>query len=485
MQNLNATPPEISNKLKIAISQKHAAKISWKTADSQELCNEVKKYCESYDVFLPVTKKEFKEQIETILKYEEYGMELHNELKELISMYYNIKYANTCFYAKFTGFNGKVSPVLLSTLYSKHRFCHVWNYRKSQIIRKAYKDYLMETEIYKDYRPMHLVLTVPHPEGKYNDQEFYMKSMNEAFAKLRKTENWLQYIEGGEYGFEIKKSQQGNGLHIHVHSLCFIKKDNSKLINFIREELSMEWKALTGANGVFLETLYYYKRNSQGKKIIRRTEGNKVYFEKCYWHKGWNVQECVSAILEVIKYHFKFDSLLNKDGTYDIDTIKVILNNSRGQRFYSRFGFIYKEPKLSFNKLNVSLEEVEPSDIDTSEDEINLKGNSDRALKNLINPFTEEVANRSDYVLATARPERLKYMSKKSDTPYAIVLFNPSAVFRDFPPEMELKDCIIQVMEAVNNIKIGKNDLLIAQKDKKYQEGLKLVDEYKIRHGIE
>jgi hypothetical protein len=69
--------------------------------------------------------------------------------------------------------------------------------------------------------PMHLVLTVPHPEGKYNDQEFYMKSMNEAFAKLRKTENWLQYIEGGEYGFEIKKSQQGNGLYIHVHSLCF------------------------------------------------------------------------------------------------------------------------------------------------------------------------------------------------------------------------------------------------------------------------
>jgi hypothetical protein len=344
--------------------------------------------------------------------------------------------------------------MLLSAWYNKHRFDMVWLWRKSQLIRNIYREYLVANEdLRKNSHPIHMVLTVPHKDGFFNGKKFYAREILEFFKEMRRCRFWKDHVHGGEYGLEIKKSKT-NGLHIHVHSLVFLNKTCT--VNEFRTWLKEKWQDLTGGCMVHAETLYYYKRKDNGQYITEQVRKKNKHGEwedinsleivpasegynsetgdwevieehfkpvpverrkKHYIGENSTVDEYLQGVLECIKYHFKHDACEDENGSWDLQLMTDILNNSRRLRFYSRFGKFYKERALCFDRL----EEEDPEGIDG--EEIELNGDVSRAERDLVNPFTYEPAQPGDYGLYISSPEWLKYSSKNDLQPYTLLTY--------------------------------------------------------------
>lgn len=356
-----------NNKLSVALNHKHSAKISWKRGQALTLANNIVDYLKSHDVHIPRSIKMWrmhKEELYSSMSahiVEDTGevLNVEKEFDGLIKMYYRLIQSGKSLYSTFdTATNRDLQ--ILGTMYSRELVDPVWDYRKSQLIRKCYKNYLAETDAQKKYDIRHLVLTMPHAGGFYKRADgtkvrFFARDLIHCFNELRKTRTWKKYMWGGEYGIETKKSQRGHGLHIHAHVLCFQFKEFSR--NEAYEAIKAEWQVITGATHMHFESLYTLQKDSSGAKIytirmVQTEDGEwiekKEYIKK-YINQYSTLEEWTMAILEAIKYHFKSQEFQDENGKWDMQLIHEIKREAKGLRMYSRFGGLHDDERLSHN----------------------------------------------------------------------------------------------------------------------------------------
>lgn len=411
-------------------NNKHSSKISWYRRNAVEMINAIDDYLDRYDITLPRFYPEYKAKKETILKYPDYGPDIEQELGKLIKMRYDLCRSGKAVYALFQQQGKPAKTQILACQYSKHRLDPVWNYRKSQLIRKIYRQYLQKSDIHNQYLAAHLTLTVPHPEGLYRGRLFYAREIIAAFNLLRKSPAWKKYVYAGEYGVEIKKGNGQNGLHIHIHSLVF--QHPCYTINQAREAILTEWKAITGATFIHYQTLYFFKRkpNGQFEQELRCLWDEKTGDYRNIWVKKkfyidrpdrpadqtQRLQEYLHGVMECIKYHFKNDAI-KKAGSYDCDLIVDILNNAKGMRLYSRYGAFYREKELNFNRLQT--EHTRQSEEEIQEE---IMGSVEGVQ--ILNPYSGELAMPGEYKYVIGKPETLKHRPKNDPDPYAPALYS-------------------------------------------------------------
>lgn len=478
------------NFLRVKCNQKQQSKISWKRSEALKISEAIFNFCADNGINLPATWNEYKSFRETgcNISFKEYDTKgkivgkrviycvdnaQHWDLHETINLYYKIRSTNYALYANFEN-HGVTIPQMIMAWYTKHRLDPVWLMRKSQLIRRLYLNYFdvatvqtasgQTVKLTDHLQPYHLTLTVPHKGGSFAGQQFYAKELNAFFLMLRRSKTWKANVHAGEYGIEVKPNTL-NGLHIHIHSLLFLKE--GAIEDVFAKFIKRRWKALTGATELHFEKLYINKKEFEsgcvsepayevinGKKL-RKTklvadETGQLHKVQAFKYKkyitpGSNVEDYMKGVMECIKYHFKTDSITDENGNYDVPLISNILNNSKGLRFYSKFGEFYNEPLLNFDNLKTTEpEEDEVLQVVDSEDnpEENIKGKAQTAVDNLINPFSGELAKEHEYFLAVAKPEHLKYSGKKSLVPYSLLNYNDQLFLEILDKNAGVKDIV-------------------------------------------
>jgi hypothetical protein len=448
-------------------TNKFASKMRWKIKENEKFSTAIDNFLfEQTGYTLPQTAKQYRTKKDSAFVFNPDGPALaqqekvfeleqvfFDQFEELIKLRYALL-ATRGYYAEFK-LEGKSRLVPLTFWYSRNRLDHAWNMRKSQIIRNRYFEFL-KTATDKEgrllighYLPVHLTLTLPHENGMFRGKRFYAKELISLFATLRKDEDWKKMIYAGEYGLEIKKSKT-NGLHIHLH--CLILQNPEYSINKVREQLTRDWKLLTGNktnySGLHYETLYTYEKDKNGKKIKQPKAVMIDGESKCipgefepvkkYIEPGVSsLKDYLEGVMECIKYHFKPGCLETEEGEYDLELIYDILENTKGKRLYSRFGQFYKQPLLNFNNL-----EKKPEDLTEEELEEEVKASADGVEERLINPFTLEPAKRHDYDICVGKPQHLKYYTKDSPFPYEPYVVHGSAIQLHKCDPLPLKEII-------------------------------------------
>jgi len=380
----------------IEFNNKFEAKISWKRKEAMKMANQIYEYISSFNITLPNDKKEWLSLLNTNLLTAGISLETYLEnFEKLVNLYYTLKFSGYTVSAYYENEAGEfaTSPVL--HYYNRNRVDPVWNMRKSQLIRKKVTNFLKVGKYHEKYNALHLVLTVPHTNGKWNGKRFFAQEMIKAFNKLRKYEFWKELVFGGEYGIEVKRSQK-HGLHIHVHSLLFVEKHVD--INELREKIATNWSKLTNKDDkqtvVWLESLYYFSKTE--KEAIKCIDYNE--FEDDYGHqymlqyklvpkkiyimneieniknqqitneeKETKIIEIFTfGVLECIKYHFKQDTFFTDDTkNYDIELLAEILNNTHNLRLYNRFGSLSGNTNKENKKLlyHLSFSDIENNQV--------------------------------------------------------------------------------------------------------------------------
>jgi hypothetical protein len=352
-----------------AINAKYTYKVSQKAYFAKQMRNQIQDYFQTQGVL-----------VSRGLAVNEDGelVELESNLPEndyFLYRFWKRLGLNESIYALFEH-EGKKAAQVLATRYSMHSLCPLWNYRRSQIIRKRYNDFFRANlGILQDYQPAHLVLTLKHNnEGYFIDNQliknrFFARDLIKEFKKLRDNnrEQWNEYFYAGTYNIEVKKND--NGLHIHLHSLCFINPQYS--LNEVRDWINREWRIQTGATQTWLESLYYFdKTETQDNfnQVIETYDPDTHSYiyepaqkrKKVYFSKDWTIEQTTYAIMECLKYNFKMEALYQESAQsitsfheqkFDIDFIREILNNSYRLRFTSRFGAFYRVKELNFNEV--------------------------------------------------------------------------------------------------------------------------------------
>jgi hypothetical protein len=448
---IDLTSKEASKNLWNA-NQKFQAKIGWKRAEAKEIRRQIRMFIsDNFNIYLPNTRKEYKKE----LHFNRSGSEEWNFLEEnygqMIKYYYTLgEYGLTLGHVFKDEKTGRVETFARMHIYSRHRLDPVWNMRKSQLIRTIYKDFLVKSDIIEQQlHPIHITLTLPHAGGLYQGKRFYARELIEAFNLIRKYPKWKEFVYGGEYGVEIKKSPNGNGLHIHIHSFTLLKKGQS--VNKFRDWLKKTWLRLTSGSQIWVETLYFYKKDDQGAYITEK-KGFKLITTEQYdgsyitdyesekevrkkFYVDAEVRKLTSTatalefeeimeqvkniylagIMETIKYHFKMDDLFQTGSQklYDIDLINEILVNTKNKRLYSRFGKFYNEPSLNFNQIA----DKEPDESEPENEESLMA----EALNTVTNPFTFENVNPDEIELFAWRPENQKRQPLSSDIAYKLI----------------------------------------------------------------
>ncbi len=453
-----------TNQEKIQLNRKYSAKLSYHRHKTNEIREQIAEFIETnFEIVLPAHRA-------TFLKIAQKS-EIHNTVIEmfpnLIKTYYTLANFGESVGALFTDDKGRYETFTQAHIFSKHRLDPVWNYRKSNIIRNIYRNYLIDTKIYEKYNPVHITLTVPHSGGTWNGQKFYAKELLNAFREVRRSCGWKSNVYAGEYGIEVKSSpNKENGLHIHIHSLAFLKPGTS-IKNFIKW-LSDKWLFLTDASQIHVEKIYFYEKGENGKYITELKQNNrdletfeqpdgtytseanfievrkKIYVDKFKREVMSDIslssdekeKKILNAylygILETIKYHFKTESLTLDGRNYDLPLIEEVLSNTKGKRLYSRFGEFYNVPELSFNRLD---------DSSTSEEEITAEANEE-----VINPFTGELEPIEKLVTVIFYPERQKRTGKDDISPYRLIN-NKQDIYQELARGKPIKDVLSEIIK--------------------------------------
>ncbi|KAB7728436.1 hypothetical protein F5984_18875 [Rudanella paleaurantiibacter] len=408
-----------------------------KQVANEKLINQIDSFLLEYGVELPDSKFVHDQTRQQVYNYDAYGDSLDSRFEQLVKLRYALGEGKG-YYAMFEK-EGKSKLVPLAFWYSKHRLDHVWNWRKSALVRSKYYNYLATATdatgklLMHHYRPIHLVLTVPHKNGLWKGKRFYGREIMAMFNLLRKEPAWKKYVYAGEYGLEVKRSND-HGLHIHLHSFLLQRPQYS--VKEVQTVLETLWRKYTGNDsnysGLHYETLYTYKSNQDGtvtKEYIRPGKSD--------------INHYLSGVLECIKYHFKPDCIQTTDGQYDLELIDEILVNTKRLRMYSRFGAFYKCAELNFD--NSALEPVVlPTEDELTDDQPeNITSSTAGVEERLINPFTEEPATLADYEVMIGKPSYLRYYGtdqRRPHEPYLIQKTSP--FFRVSAARMQLKTII-------------------------------------------
>lgn len=221
-----------------------------------------------------------------------------------------------------------------------------------------------------EYDIMYLTLTLNHTlEHGFNGNHFYFKELIQLFKELRRTKFFVDSVFGGEYGVEITKNLAG--LHIHLHSLLFVRKftqSRNKLHLEIfrywnkntfnkystRTEFSDEHKIAIKAGNKLIDDEFVNSLNPQAVTLIgletiyTSSENTKARI------KDFNSPLMLKAIMEAISYHFKPQAFDNDNGTYDWNTLSDILPVIYGKRLYDKFGCLRGEKSLNMKAVNIA-----------------------------------------------------------------------------------------------------------------------------------
>ena len=279
--------------------------------------------------------------------------------------------------------NIATAPAMIAT--SRHKLNHVWNFYKSQIIRRKYLKLLQDWDLdgtLRQYNPVHITLTVARDkEGKFEGQQFFGPQLLYYFNLMRKTQWWKNMVFAGEFGVECKKGKTVPGYHIHIHSFALLHA--SYKVTALRKKIAAWWYKNTGGKLIGVETLYVTERHSNGKpkfvyqysrvknviinlspaeyktqKAALKAEGVKVTKVKCKRYvdpKTSPIADYLGGVMECIKYHFKPDMFLVKttDSTgrkvkkHDVAAILEVLKGTHNKRLYSKFGMFWWVKELA------------------------------------------------------------------------------------------------------------------------------------------
>jgi len=422
-------------------NKRFEAKLCYYRLQALKMADQIASFVEDQVNFKLPSSKKLAEKLATNRKDE--VAEFCSEYMEVINLHYLLKSSGLSLAALFSKNTDSKTTLATTTLmhfYSKHRVDPVWNWRKSAMVRNAYRKYITETKLYRNTHPLHVVLTLKREKGKHKGERFYGQKLIKYYNELRKLPFWKKYVVGGEYGIEIKKSITG-GFHIHVHSLVLMHKGLK--VNDFRDELKRNWELLTGATQIWCETLYFHKKDEQGRYIVEDLrQGSfedhdeytcneitgkvrkKFYIDKEISNIEKNnkltpdekeaeiVSTYLFGTLECIKYHFKQDAMFQDDSDlYDIELMNEVLTKTKNNRLYSRFGSLRGEASLDFNNPNRKKKNDEADEEET--EEIMAK-----VSEVVINPFTGEETPPEEVQFVLYRPETRRYNSKNSIKPY-------------------------------------------------------------------
>lgn len=288
---------------------------------------------------------------------------------------------------------------LISPVTCNHKVCNICNWMRQKKIRRKYIKWFADNEQivelfntksgstkyvtltryndkfkyernfkfidYRKYDLMHLTLTVPHTlENGWKYKTFYFDEIKTAFNFMRKTDEWNEYVYGGEYGVETTRTE--NGFHIHIHALLFVKK-GLKNRNELHKTVLTIWNRLTAWEGStrkeFTEAqiLSIIKGNNDLTKefiVTLDPRGTTLIGLETIYTKDkktgekirtfeFNSEAMIKAVLETISYHFKPQMFKITEDFYDIDSIIELLPVVYRQILYFKFGCLHGEKCLN------------------------------------------------------------------------------------------------------------------------------------------
>ncbi len=360
---------------------------------------------DQHNIVLPKWHGDYKMRKAEIFDHQAYDTAVEDHLHELCNYYY-LLFTNKIGIAQFKDGSGfQVVNKRVGQYYSKHRLDPVWNSTKSKKFRGIMSTFLKEEKWHQRYQPTHLVLTVPHKGGIWQGKQIYITELIKAFRALRHERWWKRYIHGGLYCVEVKKNKE-NGYHIHLHVLCFQNpviydsrnREIQDPINHVRAKINKAWRTIVGNttdhNGAFYESLYVPERDVNGKLVIEEVASErsdwqfKTGVKKYYIKPGDSEEMWIKGVMECLKYHFKPGVLEKTDRSFDIPLIIEMLNNTKGERFMSKFGKLHNHRGLSLSGKKAD------DDIDSD-----CLGDAMAAQENLVNPFTQSIASSEEYNL--------------------------------------------------------------------------------------
>lgn len=299
---------------------------------------------------------------------------------------------------------------LLTFLSCRHKLCTVCNWDRQKKIRRKYirwfdlnkklalcdngkvctksraveKGFTIKECV--DYDLFHLMLSVPHTIEGWRGNRFYFRQICSAFNVMRKKEDWLQLVYGGQFGLETTRNL--NGYHIHIHALLFVKKEKRSR-NKLHRVVLYWWNRLTidesnrrgaftaeeieairagnrtltledvaamdprGATIIHLETVYYLTKSGQKRYVSNKDSAG-----------------FIPAILETISYLFKPKVFCSDDDIFDVEAICDLLPEVYGNKsLYSKFGCLFGERSLNVrdDSLLEDMEELNAIDYETGE----------------------------------------------------------------------------------------------------------------------
>jgi hypothetical protein len=453
-----------------------------------QLSNQISKHL--IDIGLDISKfSKFKEVERNCIDFEtgELLNEQYIDNKLLIKYYFELRKRGV--FLKHFKKTGKTQ--IRNSIYSRHKLCAVANYLKYKRLVKIWKKYL-ETNFEKlkgDFLPLHVVLTVPHSEGVWNGKTFYANDLIEKFKYLRTKTKCKKYFGGGEYNCENKQSDNGNGIHSHLHILCFMSNEYS--VNEAREEIRNEWQRLTGGYIIHCESLYYKEKVMHQYASNLQEVHKSTRYQKVYINESSSLQDWDRGMMETLKYHFKSDDYtqkeligekyktktVNKIPQYDIGLIKTILANTQDLNLYGRFGFCYNDKSLNLN--HKKDDAPQPREGHTIEEKPQPQGEevSMGKIENgeaySISPETfEKVEDTAYTLLYCTRPESLFYHSKyRKDLAYA------PKMLKDIKREKYIYEInsILSTSQQIKLISLGNYfELFTLESYQKYQKEEKL-----------
>ena len=245
-------------------------------------------------------------------------------------------------------------------------------------IRKADKEKFVTRDRFRDiYEPkgyslagempydiMHCTLTVPHyAESGFNGNQYYFDVIADLFHNMRnEAPGWNDLVFGGEYGIETTRN--ANGLHIHIHSLLFVRQVTQNR-NKLHLLILREWNKRTGNRATVRDqfdpaTVGSIKRsnrlltpamieamNPKGTTMINLEtiysyqEGIKVRTA------NFNSPEMLYAVMEAIKYHFEPLAFDKENKEFDFDLMTEIMPVIYKKQLYKKFGCLHGEKSLN------------------------------------------------------------------------------------------------------------------------------------------
>jgi len=278
---------------------------------------------------------------------------------------------------------------LVTSLTCGHKLCNICNWSRQKKIRTKYFMWFENNkELYRlmttgkvvtksqyerkyidlpaepvQYDLMHLTLTVPHTVDGWKDNKFYFKELIKCFNFLRKKEEWLKWVYGGEYGVESSKNEQG--YHIHIHALLFVKRAKQNR-NQLHKIILRLWNSLTIDDNANRGELTEYEITSilKGNRTLKRQEVanlspkgatiinlETIYSvdEKGNKHRNieYNSKAMLFAVMETISYHFKPKIFEQTETRHDIQAVIELLPLMYRQILYKKFGCLHGEKSLN------------------------------------------------------------------------------------------------------------------------------------------